>query len=72
MNFLLENRIASLDFNPNGETVATMDLHGTCLLSDMNTSNYSFHLNMEISNHFGFGKQCLPISIFQCSHSLSP
>ena len=53
VNFHVENVIASIDFNPNGETVATMDYYGTCLLSDVNTDNYSFHLNMEMTNMKG-------------------
>ena len=40
------NFIASLDFNPNGETVATIDKDGACLISDMSTDNCSCYLKI--------------------------
>ena len=49
----LENAIAGLDFNPNGEIAATLDLYGVCLISDVNTDSYRFHLNLEMKNSDG-------------------
>ena len=45
--------IAGLDFSPNGEIAATIDSYGVCLISDVNTDNYRFHLNMEMENEYG-------------------
>ena len=56
MDLHLENYMTSLDFNPTGETVATIDLCGVCLLSDVATDSYRFHLNMEM-HISGEGKQ---------------
>ena len=42
----LENYISSLDFNPTGETVATIEHHGRCLISDINTNKYAFHYDV--------------------------
>ena len=55
MHLSLDNFISSFDFNPTGETAANIDLYGTCLISDVNTDNYSFHLKMEKKR--GAGKQ---------------
>lgn len=41
--FVLANYICGLDFNPTGESVATIDATGVCLISDINTDSYSFH-----------------------------
>ena len=53
MDSLLDNCITSIDFNPNGETVCTIDRYGTCLVTAVNTNNYSFHLNLETSSYWG-------------------
>ena len=45
--------ITGTDFNPNGDLVATIDRHGTCLISDLNTDGYRFHLNMEMTDKGG-------------------
>ena len=42
----LENWVAGLEFNPSGETVATIDCYGNCLISDLNTDSYIYHLSM--------------------------
>ena len=48
----------SFDFNPNGEAAATLDDSGICLLSDVNTHNYSSHMKMEIgSTYYSGGNQ---------------
>ena len=49
----LDNFITSLDFNPQGEKHVTMDRGGICLISDVNTNNYNFHLNMKPTYFFG-------------------
>lgn len=46
MDLHLGNWIAGLDFNPSGERVATIDCYGVCLLSDVDTNNYGFHLGI--------------------------
>ena len=56
ISLYLDNFIAGLDFNPTGETVATIDKYGVCLISDVNTDSYHFHLNMEMKNQYGYGK----------------
>ena len=53
MCLLLEEDITSLDFNPNGETAAAIDKYGICLISDVNTNNYRFLLNMEMKKNYG-------------------
>ena len=42
--------ITSLDFSPSGELAATIDYNGVCLISDINTDNYIFHLKLEVSD----------------------
>ena len=39
--------ITSLDFNPDGEMVATMNQFGVCLISDLSTNTYRFHLDLK-------------------------
>ena len=62
------DNIASLDFNPNGENVATIDRDGICLISDVNTNNCLFHVKMWGS---GCGKQHLEIHIIFSTPFLS-
>ena len=62
-DLLLGNTITSLDLNPSGETVATLDCYGRCVLSDVNTHNYSFHLDIEPSNPIFDGEQNFSISL---------
>ena len=49
----LENFITGLDFDMNGEKVATIDHYGVCSIFDMNTGQSNSHLNMEMSNEKG-------------------
>ncbi len=42
----LENSVTGFDFNPAGGSIATIDKYGVCLISDVNTDNYSFHLEV--------------------------
>ena len=53
ISLYLDNYITSLDFNPNGESVATIDKYGVCLISDLSTNSYHFHLKMKMKNDFG-------------------
>ncbi len=43
----LDNFITAFDFNPAGESIATINAYGVCLISDVNTNNYAFHLQFE-------------------------
>ncbi len=42
----LDNFVAGFDFNPAGESIATIDNYGVCLISDVNTNNYGFELQV--------------------------
>ena len=42
-----DNHITSFDFNPSGELVVTIDFDGKCLLADVNTDSYIYHLDMD-------------------------
>ncbi len=42
----LENCITAFDFNPAGDSIATIDRYGVCLISDVNTNNYGLHLQV--------------------------
>ena len=55
-----ENRITGLEINPNGETVATIDCFGICLISDIDTNKYSYHMDMGNSDSgiFNFALYC--------------
>ena len=46
INPCLDNFIRAFDFNPTGESIATIDNYGGCLISDVNTSNYGFHMKI--------------------------
>ena len=37
--------IISIDFDPNGKSTATVDNKGRCLISDIDTGHYCFHLD---------------------------
>ena len=56
IDWSLDNVITGLDFSPNGELTATIDLVGVCLISDVNTDSCRFHMNMEMKNEYGYGK----------------
>lgn len=51
--FQKENTITGLGFNPTGEAMATIDRYGICLVSDVNTNTYNFHLSMGMNSEFG-------------------
>lgn len=42
----LDNALPGIDFDPNGEIIATLDWYGTCLISDINTNDCYFNLQM--------------------------
>ena len=46
MILCLVNAISGLDFNPLGTMAASIDFTGVCLISDINTNDYSFHLQI--------------------------
>ena len=46
----LDNAITSLDFSPLGTLTASFDTYGVCLISDINTNEYGFHLQMDSIN----------------------
>ncbi len=43
----LDNYITGFDFNPAGDSIATIDSYGVCLISDLNTNNYGFHIEFK-------------------------
>ena len=47
------NTISGFDFNPNGEIAGTIDKYGICLISDINTNNYRFHINFDVIHNGG-------------------
>lgn len=49
----IENHITTLDFDPNGEVIATIDSFGVCLLSDITTNEYKFHLKVHMNKKQG-------------------
>ena len=51
--FDVGNHITSFEFNPTGELISTIDSCGICLISDVNTNNDSFHVNLEVNRMSG-------------------
>ena len=45
--------ITGLDFNPTGEYVATIDMYGVCIVSDVNKNDPSFHMQFPIERYEG-------------------
>ena len=43
---LIGNVISSIDFDPSGIFVATIDAFGVCLISDISTNSYVGHKNI--------------------------
>ena len=46
-----ENYFTGLDFDPNGDVIAALDLYGTCWISDVTSNKTFFHLNMNINSN---------------------
>ena len=44
--FIIGNVITSIDFDPSGILVATIDAFGVCLISDVSTNSYVGHKNI--------------------------
>ena len=44
--YSLASVITGLDFNPTGEYMASIDSGGVCLISDVTTANYRFHVTL--------------------------
>lgn len=38
--------ITGIDFNPSGELCGTIDCTGVCVISEISTNNYIYHLDM--------------------------
>ena len=53
VNLLIENVITGLDFDPTGECAATIDRYGVCLISEVNTDFYRYHVNLDTQNYGG-------------------
>ena len=53
--------VAGLDFDPLGALAATFDIEGVCLISDINTNNYSHR--MKISTRPWNGNHTISLSI---------
>ena len=45
---LLEGRITSFEFNLTGESIATLNNKGVCLISKVDTNKYNFHLKIGV------------------------
>lgn len=39
----IDNYVAGIDFHPNGELVATIDMNGVCLVTDVSSNEYRYH-----------------------------
>ena len=44
----LEGRITHFEFNPTGESIATLDNKDVCLMSKVDTNKYNFHLKIGV------------------------
>lgn len=66
-SFFLSNRVTGLDFDPSGETVATLSSMGDCIVSDLNTDYSTFCLKMNMTNPRG---SLARISLFYVINSL--
>ena len=85
MILYLDNAISGLDFNPSGALTASIDHYGVCLISDINTDDYSFHLQMSLEsgnlsnylslcyrNMFSFELQEIATKIFVANQTERP
>mgnify|MGYP000984595776 CR=1 FL=1 len=57
--YSLADVISKIDFNPTGEYVTTINSNGACLVSDVTTVNYRFHVELgetgnSICTYFSF------------------
>ena len=41
--YVIDSYICGLDFDPLGILSVTLDVYGVCLISDLNTNEYSYH-----------------------------
>lgn len=62
-NSYRENYVTGLEFNPTGEIVSTIDHYGVCLISDTNTNNHNFHLDLKEDGNRDF-KYMLSVLVF--------
>ena len=42
--YTIDDRISGLDFDPLGASVASIDEGGVCLISDLDTDEYRYHI----------------------------
>ena len=42
----IDNEITGFDFNPLGILAASIDQYGVCLISDIETNDYKFHIKI--------------------------
>ncbi len=49
----LDNFVVGFDFNTAGDSIATIDHFGVCFISDVNTNNYGFYLQVGNENSDG-------------------
>ena len=61
--FSNKSYITSLDFNPSGELVAMTDNCNKCLIVDVNTDSYIYHLNMFGGYECKLGLEMWPLSL---------
>ena len=64
--FSNKSYITSLDFNPSGELVAMTDNCNKCLIVDVNTDSYIYHLNMFRGYECKLGLEIWPLSYQWC------
>ena len=48
MSFFQGGHIEGIDFNAEGKLSAMIDTGGVCLISNINTDEYLFHLKLEL------------------------
>ena len=51
--FSLGNVVSGLDFDPSGDSIATTDGYGNCLISNVDTNHCTFHLKLTESSYWG-------------------
>ncbi len=51
MTLHLDYVFTGFDFDPAGEFIATIDSYGMCLISDVDTNDYEFHL--QLGSYYG-------------------
>ena len=52
LSLCIDNSICGLDFSPLGTTVASIDQDGVCLISDLISHDYKYHVKTESESGF--------------------